>query len=174
MYYRKGRKPMEAARKWSPYIFAAVILTLIAVIAICLLNGKPTPEIKKVYIPGKETVKYIPGTPDTVTKYITQKIYIEKPAGQHFGKDSSTYTIRNEHGRAEVTTYPATDSIRIEVEPVTIERLITRVDTLKLDRIDTLKITTTITGDQPWYDTFLTGFITAVLAVAGVIGAFAL
>jgi len=60
------------------------------------------------------------------------------------------------------------------VEPVTIERLITRVDTLKLDRIDTLKITTTITGDQPWYDTFLTGFITAVLAVAGVIGAFAL
>ena len=45
---------------------------------------------------------------------------------------------------------------------------------LPLDRIDTLKITTTITGDQPWYDTFLTGFITAVLAVAGVIGAFAL
>ena len=73
-----------------------------------------------------------------------------------------------------MTTYPATDSIRIEVEPVTIERLITRVDTLKLDRIDTLKITTTITGDQPWYDTFLTGFITAVLVVAGVIGAFAL
>ena len=42
---------MEAARKWSPYIFAAVILTLIAVIAICLLNGKPTPEEKNgIYI----------------------------------------------------------------------------------------------------------------------------
>ena len=165
---------MEAARKWLPYILAAVILTLIAVIAICLLSGKPTAEIKKVYIPGKETVKYIPGTPDTVIRRVAYPVYVERPAGRHFGKDSSTYAIENENGRVAVTTYPATDSIRVELEPIVIERQISRVDTMRIHQVDTLKITTTIAESQPWYDTFLTGFITAVLAVAGVIGAFAL
>ena len=160
---------MEQARKWFPYL---IIASLLGAVIFLILREKP--ETKVTYKPGKETVKLIPGVPDTVTKLVPYPIFVDRPKGDHFGKDSSVYTVSKESGKVEVTTYPATDSVRIEVEPVTIERLITRVDTLKLNRIDTLKITTTIAGDQPWYDTFLSGFITAVLAVAGVIGAFAL
>ena len=137
-------------------------------------SAPPRTGSDTVYTPGKIDTIYIEGTPDTVIRRVAYPVYVERPEGQHFGKDSSTYTIRNENGSVAVTTYPATDSVRIEVDPIIIERQISRVDTMWLHQIDTLRITTTITGDQPWYDTFLTGFITAVLAVAGVVGAFAL
>jgi len=161
---------MEQARKWFPYLIIAMLLVVTVVLTLKGCN----PKEKVIYKPGKETVKHIPGIPDTVTKFVPYPVYIEKPKGDHFGKDSSVYTVSKESGKVEVTTYPATDSIRVEIEPVVIERLITRTDTLKIHRVDTMKIYSTTTIDQPWYNTFLSGFVTAILAVAGVIGAFAL
>ena len=168
---------MEQARKWSPYLIIALLLvaTIFLITKGCkgpIDPGKTTTDT--IYVKGKSDTIYIPGKPDTVTKYVPYPVYVETPKGDHFGKDSSAYTVLNESGRVEVMTYPATDSIRVEIEPVAIERLITQVDSIMISRVDTMKIHTTTTIDQPWYNTFLSGFVSAILAVAGVIGAFVL
>lgn len=159
---------MEAARKWLPYI---LVLILIAIIVGLLLFGDTKTVEKEIYIKG-EIEKVIPGKPDTVLVPVPYPVYTERPKGDHHGKDSSTYAIANDHGKVSVTTFPATDSIRLDIEPVVIERFITRIDTAL--RVDTMKTFSTIIEESPWYDTFLSGFITAILAVTGVIGAFAL
>lgn len=166
---------MNQKSSWLPILIAVAVLLLGYFLVV--KPGCSTPPhtgSDTVYTPGKTDTLYLKGTPDTVIKRVPYAVYIEKPQGEHFGADSSLYMVDDEFGSAAVTTYPATDSIRIEIEPIIIERQISRVDTMWLHKVDTLKITTTIETDQPWYDTFLSGFITAILAVAGVIGAFAL
>ena len=154
-----------------------VILGLILIVVVGFLitqksGCNPTPEAKTdtLFLPGKTDSVYIPGTKDTITKYVPYPVYIEKPTGTHFGKDSSHYQIANQHGNTEVVTFPATDSIRVEIEPITIEHFITQIDTLKLHTTDTLKITNTINIESPWYDSFWAGAASVILVALGIVG----
>ena len=169
------REPMEQQTNNHKILWLALISGLILIAGWVLLgkSGCTSPQKKQsdtVYAKGKTDTVFTKGKTDTVTNYIPYPVYVEKPTGQHFGKDSSRYTVTNLNGSVDVVTFPATDSIRIEIEPVTIERLITRVDTLLLHRIDTLTITNTITAEQPWYDTFLAGAGTVVVLLLTTIG----
>ena len=169
------REPMEQQTNNRKILWLALISGLILIAGWVLLgkSGCTSPQKKQsdtVYAKGKTDTVFTKGKTDTVTNYIPYPVYVEKPTGQHFGKDSSRYTVTNLNGSVDVVTFPATDSIRIEIEPVTIERLITRVDTLLLHRIDTLTITNTITAEQPWYDTFLAGAGTVVVLVLTTLG----
>jgi len=166
---------MEQQTNNHKILWLALISGLILIAGWVLLgkSGCTSPQKKQsdtVYAKGKTDTVFTKGKTDTVTNYIPYPVYVEKPTGQHFGKDSSRYTVTNLNGSVDVVTFPATDSIRIEIEPVTIERLITRVDTLLLHRIDTLTITNTITAEQPWYDTFLAGAGTVVVLLLTTIG----
>ena len=160
------REPMEQQTNNHKILWLALISGLILIAGWVLLgkSGCTSPQKKQ-----SDTV-YTKGKTDTVTNYIPYPVYVEKPTGEHFGKDSSHYTVSNLNGSVDVVTFPATDSIRIEIEPVTIERLITRVDTLLLYRIDTLTVTNTLQAEQPWYDTFLAGAGTVVVLLLTTIG----
>ena len=154
-----------------------MILGLILILVVGFLitqksgcNPKPETKTDTLFIPAKTDSVYIPGTKDTITKYVPYPVYIEKPTGTHFGKDSSVYQIANQHGNTEVVTFPATDSIRVEIDPITIERLITQIDTLKLHTNDTLIITNTIELTSPWYDSFWAGAASVILVAIGIVG----
>jgi len=166
---------MEQTRNNKPLWLVILGLILIVVVGFLITQKtgcNPLQEIKSdtVRIPGKTDSVYIPGIKDTITKYVPYPVYIEKPTGTHFGKDSSHYQIANQHGNTEVVTFPATDSIRVEIEPITIERLITQIDTLKLHTTDTLKITNTIELTSPWYDSFWAGAASVILVALGLVG----
>ena len=169
------REPMEQQTNNHKILWLALISGLILIAGWVLLgkSGCTSPQKKQsdtVYAKGKTDTVFTKGKTDTVTNYIPYPVYVEKPTGEHFGKDSSHYTVSNLNGSVDVVTFPATDSIRIENEPVTIERLITRVDTLLLYRIDTLTVTNTLQAEQPWYDTFLAGAGTVVVLLLTTIG----
>ncbi len=170
---------MEQGRKWFPYLITALLLS--AVIYLILKENKEPENPGKItkdttVTAGKLDSTYEKGKSDTTIKYVPYPypVYVERPSGTNYQKDSSRYIVENDRGRAEITTYPATDSIHVSIEPIAFERLIFQIDTLKLFQHDTMVIHTTETINQPWYNTFLSGFVTAILAVAGVIGAFAL
>ncbi len=167
-------RPMEPIRSNKTLWLVILGLLLILVVGFFLTQKgcKQEPQTKTdtLFIPGKTDSVYIPGEKDTITKYIPYPVYIEKPTGTHFGKDSSIYQIANQHGNTEVVTFPATDSIRMEIEPITIEHFITQVDTLKLHTTDTLKITNTIEIESPWYDSFWAGAASVILVALGIVG----
>ncbi len=141
-----------------------------------MLRGK---DSVIAHLIGKTDSLLKAGRQDTTVIRVPYPVYIEKPTGTQFGKDSTVYQVSNDKGRVEVTTYPATDSVKIEIEPIVIERFITRVDTLVLSRVDsifvqrtdTLKITVTVPEERPFYDHWefgaagatVIGIITAIL-----------
>ncbi|MBW7889550.1 MAG: hypothetical protein H3C48_00670 [Chitinophagaceae bacterium] len=146
----------------------------LAVIYFAFIKPAPPPTIKErtVYLPGKTDTLFIPGVPDTITKFVPFPVYVSTtPPVEQFGADSSQYKIETPEGsKAQVTTFPATDSIRVEIEPVQILREITRIDTLKLTTVDTIRVETITEIEQPWYNTFMFGAITtAVLTIGGLL-----
>jgi hypothetical protein len=177
--FGKRKKELRVEQQKSRVIWL-VLVALIPILVVGYLvtqkgcNSTPTANTDTLYIPGKTATLYIPGKTDTVTKYVSYPVYIEKPAGIHYGKDSSQYNVANLNGSYEVVTFPATDSIRIEIEPITIEHFITQVDTVIFHTTDTLKITNTIELESPWYNTFLAGAGSVVMIVLTVLGLVAL
>lgn len=109
----------------------------------CGKQDNPTKYVKgaeeSFLSPGKDSSLFLPGETDTLIIRVPYPVYVEVPAGVHHGIDSSNYNMQNENGSVTVTTYPATDSVKILFAPVTLEKIITRIDTLKIFRIDTLK-----------------------------------
>ncbi len=166
-----------------------VTLGLIIVVVLFAVNFsvKQQEETREV-VKGKDSViAYYKGITDSLlkrgredtvkTERVPYPVYVEVPVGTQYGQDSTHYTVKNEHGTVDVTTYPATDSARIEIEPIVIFKYIERVDTLLLSRVDsiyihrvdTLKIT--VPEDRQFYDHWefgaagatVVGIITAIL-----------
>ena len=96
---------------------------------------------------------------------------IRVPAGEiiAFGKDSSRVdsTIYLTEGQLSlgVTTFPAVDSMRFDIELLQVNREIFRVDTLKLTRVDTLVISEETLIEPAWYETWWFGSL--VTGIAG-------
>jgi hypothetical protein len=164
--------------------FKGFIITLILIVCAVAVLVRLTERNKieeQQYKKGQDSINYLKGMvdsllilgkPDTVVEKAFYPVYIEKPTPTHYGKDSTVYTVKNDSIRAKVITYPVTDSIKIEIEPLVVTKTIHQVDTLKITQIDTLKIyrvDTLITyreSDIPFYDHWEIGAIgTAAIAV---------
>lgn len=148
--------------------FFVTLGIIIALVLLAVNYSVKQKEETQVIIQGKDSViAYLFGKTDSLLKAgkqdttivkVPYPVYIERPTGVDYGKDSTHYMVSNDKGRVEVTTYPATDSVKIEIEPIVIEKhisridtlFITRVDSLIVQRVDTLKIT--VKEDRPFYD----------------------
>lgn len=132
-----------------------------------------------------ETREMKAGTPDTITIRHTDTLWMEKRTRDvvyvpiekivRYGQDSSRFdtTIVSEHALISVgaTTFPAIDSLRLDVASLLKYPEITKTDTIMITRIDTLTITRIIetATDLPWYDRFWIGAITSSAVVGGLI-----
>lgn len=125
----------------------------------------------KEYRPGKQDTVYLPGTPDTIYQTRVYERVIRVPAEDvtGYGNDSSRVdsTIHFESGQLTlgVTTYPAIDSLRFDIELLKVDREIFRVDTLLLTRVDTIVIKTREEIKPAFYESWWFG--SAVTALVG-------
>lgn len=152
------------------------ILIILSVIAIAgalwffLKEDKGT-TVTQEYRPGRQDTVYITGEPDTVYFSRIYEKVIRVPAGDvtNFGIDSSRVdsTIYFESGQLAlgVTTFPAVDSMRFDIEFLQVNREIYRIDTLKLTRVDTLVINRETIIEPAWYETWWFGSL--VTGIAG-------
>jgi len=134
------------------------------------------PQLKET-----ETREMRAGTPDTIKirtvdtlwmeKRITEVIRIREEKIVQYGKDSSRFdtTITKDGSSIRVagTTYPAIDSIKLDVATLLKYPEITKTDTILISRVDTLQITKIIESatDVPWYDRFWTGVAASAIPV---------
>lgn len=135
--------------------------------------------------PNKETREYKEGKPDTVivqgdpdTVYFSRvyekivQVPVEKIVS--FGKDSSktdtTINLGNGKLTLGLTTYPAIESLKLDIDLLTVDREIFRTDTIKVTRIDTLNITKEIYIEPAWYETWWFGsIITTAVGITAII-----
>jgi hypothetical protein len=167
------------------YSWVLILLSLVIGIVYYLTSCNSKPIANKIeYIKGNNSITLVKGDrdsivktgmPDTVIKYISYPIYIERPKPIQYGKDSSIYSVKNNNGTVEVTTYPVTDSIRIDIQPIIIEKQIKQIDTLLITQIDTLKIIRvdkikeTIVQSPEFYETWWFGSIITGLSATVII-----
>ena len=152
------------------YIFIA-LLVIASIFLASLLFKSDIPEIK--YIKGKDSV--VTKT-DTVTQYIpkyiaTEKIISDTVHIHHFNNDSSIVKDTVVHDMdtviATITTYPVIDSLKLKLDLRLTEKLTTIHDSIWITRIDTLK--TVELEPTTWYDSFLTGFLSAIAIITGIL-----
>ncbi len=132
-----------------------------------------------------ETRELKAGTPDTVTIRTVDTLWLEKRTRDvvyvpvekivRYGQDSSRFdtTIVSNHALISVgaTTFPAIDSLRLDVVSSLRYPEITKTDTIKITRVDTLTTTRIIetASEVPWYDRFWVGAVTSTAVVGGLI-----
>jgi hypothetical protein len=156
-----------------------IILAVIAVGLLILfgLRGCENPYKKAL----RESTEMKAGTPDTITirtvdtvwreKRITEVIRITEEKIVRYGKDSSRFdtTITKDDSSIRVagTTFPAIDSLRLDVASLLKYPEITKTDTILISRVDTLQITKIIetASEVPWYDRFWTGVAASAIPV---------
>lgn len=136
---------------------------------------------EKLQIKESESREMKAGTPDTITirtvdtvwreKRITEVIRITEEKIVRYGKDSSRFdtTITKDDSSIRVagTTFPAIDSLRLDVASLLKYPEITKTDTILISRVDTLQITKIIetASEVPWYDRFWTGVAASAIPV---------
>lgn len=156
------------------YLFLA--FSIIGVIAFFSFRGC---DDKKTSLIESTLMKA--GTPDTITirhtdtlwmeKRITEVIRIREENIVQYGKDSSKFdtTITKDDSSIRVagTTFPAIDSIKLDVASLLKYPEVTHTDTIKITRVDTLQITKIIetASEVPWYDRFWTGVAASAIPV---------
>jgi len=162
-------------------VYLILALVVLNVIAFFVFKGcDEKPQIKE-----SETREMKAGTPDTVTIRTVDTVWKETKTREiiriteekivRYGKDSSrfdtTITKDNSSIRVAGTTFPAIDSIKLDVTSLLKFPEITHTDTVKITRIDTLQITKIITeaSDVPWYDRFWVGAVTSTAVVVGLV-----
>lgn len=103
---------------------------------------KPNPE----YVHGKPDTVFIKGKTDTLYIYRKSKAEFTKPA-ENVNNDSSYAEFpfsRNDSIKYElktrVTTFPKCDSIKQSIDFSYLDKVIRRIDTVKIKTVDTLKI----------------------------------
>jgi len=158
-------------------VYLILALVVLNVIAFFVFKGcDEKPQIKE-----SETREMKAGTPDTVTTRTVDTVWKETKTReiirireenlQQFGKDSSRFdtTVTKDGGSIRVsgTTYPAIDSIKLDVASLVKYPEITQTDTILISRVDTLQITKILESatDVPWYDRFWTGVAASAIPV---------
>lgn len=163
------------------YLFLA--LSVIGVITFFCFRGC---EDKKTTL--LESREMRAGKADTITIRTVDTVWKETKTREiiriteekivRYGKDSSRFdtTITKDYSSIRVagTTFPAIDSLRLDVASLLKYPEITKTDTILISRVDTLQITKIIeaASDVPWYDRFWFGAVTSTAVVVGLVYAF--
>ncbi len=157
------------------WITAGIIL-FIVVILVLITNKKPNPKEIWEYKEGKPDTVFVYGEPDTVYFSRVYEKIVQVPVEKiiSFGEDSSKTdtTINLDNGKLTLglTTYPAIDSLKLDIDLLTVDREVIRVDTLKVTRTDTLNITREIRIEPAWYESWWFGsIVTAILTITAII-----
>lgn len=157
------------------WITAGIIL-FIVVILVLITNKKPNPKEIWEYKEGKPDTVFVYGEPDTVYFSRVYEKIVQVPVEKivSYGEDSSKTdtTINLDNGKLTLglTTYPAIDSLKLDIDLLTVDREIIRVDTFKVTRVDTLNITKEIYIEPAWYETWWFGSIlTTAVGVTAII-----
>lgn len=131
-----------------------------------------------------ETREMKAGTPDTITIRTVDTLWLEKRTRDvvyvpvekivRYGQDSSRFdtVIVADHALISVgaTTFPAIDSLRLDVASIFSYPEITKTDTIKITRVDTLNITKEIYNEPAWYETWWFGsIITTAVGITAII-----
>jgi len=153
------------------WITAGIIL-FIVVILVLITNKKPNPKEIWEYKEGKPDTVFVEGEPDTVFFSRVYEKIVQVPVEKivSYGKDSSKTdtTVNFDNGKLTLglTTYPAIESLKLDIDLLTVDREIVRVDTLMVTRVDTLNITKEFYIEPEWYESWWFGSI--ITATAGV------
>lgn len=149
-----------------------ITIAVFSVLIVCYFIFAPSPKPETIYVKGKDSVitksdtiiNYIPKYFET-TKIISDTVHIT-----HFNQDSSIVkdTVINNLDTAivQITTYPAIDSIKYNLDLRLSEKLTTVIDSVWITRVDTLKITE---DTSVWYDNFIFGALTTAIVTILVI-----
>lgn len=158
-------------------IMAVLILLLAgALVWVSVSNNNPNSQITREYKEGKPDTVIVQGDPDTVYFSRVYEKIVQVPVEKivSFGKDSSKTdtTINLDNGKLTLglTTYPAIESLKLDIDLLTVDREIFRTDTIKVTRIDTLNITKEIYIEPAWYETWWFGsIITTAVGITAII-----
>lgn len=139
-------------------------------------DNHPGPQVTQEYKEGKPDTVFVKGDPDTVYFSRVYEKIVQVPVEKiiSFGEDSSKTdtTISLENGKLTLglTTYPAIDSVKLDIGLLTFDREIIRVDTLKVTRVDTLNITKEFYIEPSWYESWWFGSIlTTAVGITAII-----
>lgn len=157
------------------WITAGIIL-FIVVILVLITNKKPNPKEIWEYKEGKPDTVFVEGEPDTVFFSRVYEKIVQVPVEKivSYGEDSSKTdtTINLDNGKLTLglTTYPAIDSLKLDIDLLTVDREILRVDTIKVTRVDTLNITKEFYIEPAWYETWWFGsLLTTAVGITAII-----
>lgn len=141
-------------------------------VLVWMAGKKPNPKEIWDYKEGKPDTVFVQGDPDTVYFSRVYEKIVQVPVEKiiSFGEDSSKTdtTINLDNGTLTLglTTYPAIESLKLDIDLLTVDREIVRADTIKITRVDTLNITKEFYIEPAWYETWWFGSI--ITATAGV------
>lgn len=152
-------------------IFFLIIGIIIGVIASSIFRGSG-PTTVPVLIEGKPDTNSVQGKPDTIsTSIFNQGNEILKPQQ---GSDEKTALFDNTINVNDdnvtgwidlnIKTFPAVDSIQLDWFMSLEAKSFERVDTIKIFRVDTLKVP--FEKPRMFYDNFETGFGAAATLIA--------
>ncbi|MCA0387925.1 MAG: hypothetical protein LCH52_05465 [Bacteroidetes bacterium] len=153
---------------WVVLMLIALIVAVLVFTKVKRVPGKETKEFKT----GKQDTVFVQGKPDTVffSRVFEKIVHVPVEKIIRYGSDSSkvdtTFSLQDGEIDLGVTTYPAVDSLKFDIELLTVNREIVRVDTVKLTRVDTLVITRETVIEPAWYESWWFGSL--VTAGAGI------
>ncbi len=141
-----------------------------------MTGKKPNPKEIWDYKEGKPDTVFVKGDPDTVYFSRVYEKIVQVPVEKiiSFGEDSSKTdtTINLDNGTLTLglTTYPAIESLKLDIDLLTVDREIVRVDTFKVTQVDTLNITKEILIEPSWYETWWFGsLLTTAVGITAII-----
>jgi hypothetical protein len=158
-------------------ITAGIILLLVGLLVwFSIINNNPGQKISREYIKGKPDTVFVKGETDTVyfSRVYEKSVQVPLEKIVSYGKDSSKTdtTINLDNGKLTLglTTYPAIDSLKLDIDLLTVDREILRVDTFKVTRVDTVDITKETYIEPAWYESWWFGsLLTTVVGITAVI-----
>lgn len=157
-------------------ITTGVIILLLVGVLVWMAGKKPNPKEIWDYKEGKPDTVFVKGDPDTVYFSRVYEKIVQVPVEKivSYGEDSSKTdtTINLDNGKLTLglTTYPAIDSLKLDIDLLTVDREILRVDTFKITRVDTLNITKEFYIEPAWYETWWFGsLLTTAVGITAII-----
>ena len=145
-------------------------------VLVLITGRKPNPKEVREYKEGTPDTVFVKGDPDTVFFSRVYEKIVQVPVEKivSFGRDSSKTdtTVNLENGTLTLglTTYPAIESLKLDIDLLTVDREIVRVDTFKVTRVDTLNITKEVSIEPAWYETWWFGsLLTTAVGITAII-----
>lgn len=152
-------------------VVSAIILGLIFLFSNLSSFKEKNHLVIQEFISGKTDTLFINGEPDTVIKYVTKEIKVvfydtlRNDSDKTFSQIDTTFLFSEGAVKLELASYPAIDSLKINLTPLFKVHEIYRTDTLLLSKIDTLKIKETISKESNFFTGVGVGAAAVLLGV---------